>query len=846
MPDFSNKHKRKAASGSSVASSDLRCRYAQVPFHVLASSSVRRGTALLLLFFSLLGVSCAESSSTQIVVLMDTDYSVPAEVDRLRARISKVVETDAGEEEIQTWLRVFPVSNEATRESEAYALPATFGVLPDESDLEREIVIELEALASGNEDVRVSRRVKTGFVRGEARLVRMLLYRSCAEVTCEEGETCGCPSGTPCTAPTCVDERLPPEDLERIGDPNALPPNVDFPVVGGGEGDAGEPDGSVDDGGGNDCEAPLTICGFDCVDTEDDPRYCGDCTTSCPGGYVCDAGECMDPGDCRTNGIGCSGFTFCDQATGECLRGCTNAQQCNGDHEICDASIHECVCAAEFERCAFDCVDTQNDPRFCGDCATSCPSGDVCEAGTCMDPGDCRTNGSGCSGFTYCDEATGECLRGCDHDDQCTGDNETCDTVTHTCVCAAEFHRCGAVCVSNLDVNTCGDSCTPCSAPLSATAQCNLGVCDFVCDDTYERCDDACCPTICPPGQVLLDGACASKHIQIADDQGNVGEYASLALDATGNPHVGYYSQSGKNLLYATRQANGPWVRETAHAAGEVGQHAALALNDRGVPHVSYYEAIDRNLMVAIRQSNGSWAVQTVDSTGDVGTYTSLAFDPSGVAHISYYDQTNKDLKLAVRQSNGSWAVQTVDSTGDVGTYTSLAFDPSGVAHISYYDQTNKDLKLAVWQSNGSWAVQTVDSTGDIGTYTSVAFDPSGVAHISYYDQTNKNLMLATRQIGGTWSVQTVESEGNVGTYSSLALDANGIPHISYYDETARDLRYAVQVPGGSWKIEIVDSQGDVGLHTSIAVDAEGHSHIGYYDLTNTNLKYALIAGPEE
>ena len=82
---------------------------------------------------------------------MDTDYGVPMEVDRIRARVSKVMETQAGSEEVQTWVSVFTVSDEASSAAGVHTLPATFGILPDDSDLNREIVIELEALANGSD-----------------------------------------------------------------------------------------------------------------------------------------------------------------------------------------------------------------------------------------------------------------------------------------------------------------------------------------------------------------------------------------------------------------------------------------------------------------------------------------------------------------------------------------------------------------------------------------------------------------------------------------------------------------------------------------------------------------------
>lgn len=447
----------------------------------------------------LLTLGCAEHSSTQIVVLMDTDYAVPGEVDGIRARVSKMVPNAESSAEVETWTHVFSVSGGASNQSGTHDLPATFSVLPDAgSDLE--IMIEVVALASSDGRALVSRRVRTRFAPGETLLVRMLLYRACAKQVCAAGESCGCPDATSCMAPSCMDETVSPDVLERIDNPGLLPSDAGIPVVDAGVPDGNLPDdggpdsdGGVPDGGVIDCEPPLLLCGTDCVNPQADPRYCGDCNTSCTSGFVCQMGICIDLGDCRTNGVGCSGFTYCEEGTGECLPGCAEASQCLGEHEVCDTSVHECVCARDFERCEGLCVDTQIDPRYCGDCTRSCPPGEVCEAGVCDDPGDCRTNDIGCSGLSYCDDATGDCLFGCDDNAQCTEANQICDMISHDCVCAPGFHRCGGTCASDLDVNTCGGSCSPCPAPPNSTPECNAGVCDFTCDADYERCGSACC-----------------------------------------------------------------------------------------------------------------------------------------------------------------------------------------------------------------------------------------------------------------------------------------------------------------------------------------------------------------
>lgn len=780
---------------------------------------------------------------------MDTDYAVPGEVDGIRARVSKMVPNPGRSAEVETWTHVFSVSGGASNQSGIHDLPATFSVLPDAgSDLE--IMIEVVALASGDGRALVSRRVRTRFAPGEALLIRMLLYRACAEQVCAAGESCGCADATSCTAPSCVDETVSPDVLERIDNPGLLPSDAGIPVV-----DAGAPDGDLPDDGGPDsdggvpdgsvinCEPPLLLCGMDCVNPQADPRYCGDCDTSCTSGFVCQMGMCMDPGDCRTNGVGCSGFTYCEESTGECLPGCAEASQCTGAHEVCDTSVHECVCARDFERCEGLCVDTQIDPRYCGDCTRSCPPGEVCEAGVCDDPGDCRTNGVGCSGFTYCDEATGECLFGCEDDEQCVEDNEVCDTGTHDCVCASGFHRCGPVCASNDDLNTCGDSCTPCPAPANATPICALQTCDFVCADDYERCNGMCCPTRCPPNQVLYDGACAKVHVQIADEAGNVGAFSAIALDAGGRAYIAHYASNGKDLSVAAQQPDATWVTERPDGRDDVGTHASIAFDVNDKVRVAYYNNSSKDLMLASKLATGGWAVEVVDDHGDVGRYASLALDAVGNPHVGYYDAVNKDLMYATRQAGGAWSVQVVDENGDVGQFASLALDQLGEPHISYYDADQRDLKHASRAMDGSWRTQIVASLGAVGQYNSLAFEPSGVAHITYYDESNGDLRYATQGDAGAWTSEPIQSAGEVGTHSSLAFDDVGRAHVSYYDETTGDLKYALQVPGG-WSIEVVDFGGDVGKYSSIAVGADGHAHIGYYDVTNTNLKYALIAPP--
>ena len=182
------------------------------------------------------------------------------------------------------------------------------------------------------------------------------------------------------------------------------------------------------------------------------------------------------------------------------------------------------------------------------------------------------------------------------------------------------------------------------------------------------------------------------------------------------------------------------WVIETVDLTGNVGWYSSLALDSSGNPHIGYYESGIGDLRYA-RWTGSAWSIETVDSTGDVGAYSSLALDSSGNPRISYYDITNYDVKYA-RWTGSAWSIETVDSTGDVGGGVSLALDLEDNPHLSYYDNTNGALKYACW-TGSAWSVETIGSTGVVGADCSLALDSEGNPHISYYDWANFNLKYA-------------------------------------------------------------------------------------------------------
>ncbi len=120
----------------------------------------------------------------------------------------------------------------------------------------------------------------------------------------------------------------------------------------------------------------------------------------------------------------------------------------------------------------------------------------------------------------------------------------------------------------------------------------------------------------------------------------------SLALDNEDYPRISY---GGADLSYAYEDAGG-WHIEAVDTAGQTGDFASLVLDGSGQPHISYYDWTNHDLRYAFRDAGG-WHTATVDSTGDVGRYTAITLDGSGLPRISYLDFTHSEVKVAYAAS---------------------------------------------------------------------------------------------------------------------------------------------------------------------------------------------------
>jgi hypothetical protein len=210
------------------------------------------------------------------------------------------------------------------------------------------------------------------------------------------------------------------------------------------------------------------------------------------------------------------------------------------------------------------------------------------------------------------------------------------------------------------------------------------------------------------------------------DTNGDVGKFASLAFGNDPEPVVRIaYQANGtdpahpaQDLKYATlvgaggNCGGGRWQCDVLVAEGNVGQYASIAVNSAGTSLIAYYDATRGDLagfspcpcavdacspecpLCCSFHCPGPFALDPAIT--DRGWYDSLAIDDFNTLHASYFDRTNGDLYyLHVQAGQTSWTPELVDAGGSVGLYTSIATDAQGRPHISYFDATRGDLKYA-------------------------------------------------------------------------------------------------------------------------------------------------------
>ena len=301
--------------------------------------------------------------------------------------------------------------------------------------------------------------------------------------------------------------------------------------------------------------------------------------------------------------------------------------------------------------------------------------------------------------------------------------------------------------------------------------------------------------------------SCNNATISTVDSIGNVGTSSSIAIGANGNPIISYYDATNRALKIAA--CSNPKCTDATISTidsnnGDVGQYSSIAIGANGNPIISYFDTTSYDLKVASCDNPACTTAHTTPfaDNGNVGFHSSIAIGSNGRPVISYYDASNEDLKLAACDSFtcSSAHFYTIDTTGNVGEYTSIAIGTDGNPIISYLDRSNYDLKIAHCGHSrcDPNALNTVINSYDVmnvsGFYTSIAIGIDGYPVVAYVDSNfNQVKILHCTDLGCLNGNINIVDDDTVGTvqYTSLAIGADGVPIVSYQDGSSGDVKVA-------------------------------------------------------
>ncbi len=330
-----------------------------------------------------LALASCQSPLTQLVIVVDTDLGAPGEIDAIEL---EVVQPDGMSETLPTVLT-----------GSATELPITLGLVHRGGPLG---AIAITARGRRGTTIVLTRAIRTEFVAGQTRLVRLDLTADCEAVSCPD-QTCAsgvCTSvDVPGAALPAFDGTTPPLDASDAMDAG--------PAVDAGDGGAGvDADSRVDasrDGGpsdvGVDACAAIELCNSvdDDCDTIVDEGACAcdpvcmldHATAVCSVGGLCAVRSCETGfGDCDTMAsTGCERSLTTLADCGSCGRGCSSPDG------VTDCSAGRCVvssCSSGSRGdCNMDasdgCESALNTEAHCGSCDIACTGTLRCRGGTC-------------------------------------------------------------------------------------------------------------------------------------------------------------------------------------------------------------------------------------------------------------------------------------------------------------------------------------------------------------------------------------------------------------------------------------------------------------------------------
>jgi hypothetical protein len=326
-----------------------------------------------------------------------------------------------------------------------------------------------------------------------------------------------------------------------------------------------------------------------------------------------------------------------------------------------------------------------------------------------------------------------------------------------------------------------------------------------------------------------------------------LGSGLSIAVDATGTPHIVYGRDIDLNgsFRHAYKSA-GAWHYGTIVDRGA--NYASLASHG-GALAASYQDVNLTDCRFA--SFNGTlWSTELVSNLFPVeGLYTSLAFDASGVPHIAFQEGSGADNANHAYRPSSSWLAENADGFGtsnEEGRYTSIAVGPADSIFMSHIGIGSGGYRARLSElTAGGWQTVDIDPTLTGRGGTAVAVTSTGRPQVAFVAGSMglDILYFASRSTPATWSIEPVDTLDGPADIA-MKLDGLGQPHIVYVKGSI--LRHAVRDALEGWIRETVDSTPNASGLVDLAIDGSNALYIAYssgilYPVgLVTNVRYAV------
>ncbi len=346
------------------------------------------------------------------------------------------------------------------------------------------------------------------------------------------------------------------------------------------------------------------------------------------------------------------------------------------------------------------------------------------------------------------------------------------------------------------------------------------------------------------PNPLAFELANPDWKFETVETEGNVGKYATLVLDRSGQPHIFYRSGGEQGDLKIAQRGLAGWAKNVIVHEAQVGATLSARFDREGHPALMYYNEAEAALNY-VTQDGAAWSSETLPLDSLAGhNFMGAVLDLSSVGDPRIvYGAAQRFYET--RKVDGGWSndlirsFESVPSTAPKVGDIRMALDSKADPHAVYFYGEGGDLFYS-HRVGESWISEIIESgiTGQ-DTLVSVQIDEFNRPHVAYIDLVNHRVRYAEKE-SDAWSLETVDA-GKPYAFVNMALDGRGAPHVVFNDFDTGTLRYAHRV-ASRWEIQTVDSEVKTGWYPSIAVDNDGDIHVAYQNFSDGDLKYARLS----